>query len=388
MAEAGDSKHIYGGAGSAPTLAALVDGENLRRPAHRENGARAQSPSWPRRHVSEAQRTRILSATVDLLYERGPEATAVSHVIGFAGVSRRTFYELFEDRNACIVAAIDQALALAQQRVAVACSDCEPWIDRIRAGLLELLRFFDDEPRLAWLLVVHSAAAGTDAMARRRMVLEQLAHFVEEGRGETRADPSPLTAEGLVGGVLTVVHTRLVRRTPDPLTDLLQPLMGLIVQPYLGAGAARKEFSMPPPEIRRKVVRSRSAPLLGTLNVRLTYRTMAVLRVIAGEPGLSNKEISERVGITDQGQMSRLLGRLGTRGLLKNTGAGPAMGATNAWSLTLKGEAVERALRAGGLESVNGSREPGRSPRAGDGGEAHVEVTAARPRLSARVPVR
>ncbi len=81
------------------------------------------------------------------------------------------------------------------------------------------------------------------------------------------------------------------------------------------------------------------------LDVRLTYRTLAVLGIIASEPGLSNRHIAGRAGIVDQGQISRLLTRLCDRGLLENTGAGQPFGAANAWRLTPKGERVERAIR-------------------------------------------
>ena len=62
-------------------------------------------------------------------------------------------------------------------------------------------------------------------------------------------------------------------------------------------------------------------------------------------PGIgSNREVSEHVGITDQGQVSKLLARLERLGLLANTGAGHAKGEPNAWSLTPTGVRVERSL--------------------------------------------
>ena len=81
----------------------------------------------------------------------------------------------------------------------------------------------------------------------------------------------------------------------------------------------------------------------GGCGLRLTYRTLAVLQVIAAEPGLSNKQIGERAGIVDQGQISRLLARLCERGLTKNTGGGQPIGAANAWWLTPQGEQLALA---------------------------------------------
>ncbi|MGA2452177.1 MAG: helix-turn-helix domain-containing protein [Solirubrobacteraceae bacterium] len=79
--------------------------------------------------------------------------------------------------------------------------------------------------------------------------------------------------------------------------------------------------------------------------MRLTYRTVRVLVAIAAQPGLSNSQISQRAGITDQGQISRLLSRLARLQLIENTGQGQRKGAANAWRLTRRGEAVERTIR-------------------------------------------
>ncbi len=85
-------------------------------------------------------------------------------------------------------------------------------------------------------------------------------------------------------------------------------------------------------------------PLEG-LNLRLTYRTARVLAVIAAQPGLSNREVSGRAGISDEGQISKLLARLARLGLIENTGEGHTKGATNAWRLTPRGREVERTIK-------------------------------------------
>ncbi len=79
--------------------------------------------------------------------------------------------------------------------------------------------------------------------------------------------------------------------------------------------------------------------------MRITYRTVRVLIAIASGPGASNREIATGAGISDQGQVSKLLTRLEHLGLIDNQGAGPAKGAPNAWTLTPKGRRVEEAVR-------------------------------------------
>ena len=78
--------------------------------------------------------------------------------------------------------------------------------------------------------------------------------------------------------------------------------------------------------------------------MRLTYRTALVLQAAAAHPGASNRLIGEHADIYDQGQISKLLGRLKGLGLLQNGGAGQAKGEPNAWRLTGLGERVTEQL--------------------------------------------
>jgi AcrR family transcriptional regulator len=307
---------------------------------------RGAQSSLARTHVAEAQRARIIAAMVELVNEHGDETVAVSRVISAAKVSRRTFYELFEDRGDCLVAAIEWGVTLAGLRVSAAYNRHDRWVDRVRAGLCELLRFFDEEPSLASLCVVRSAGAGPIALALRWETLDRLTRVVDEGRAASRREPPPLTSEGIVGGVLGVIHKRLLNPDTGPLLDLLGPLMSMIVLPYLGDAAARKELARPDPPVAvpGTTAEPKARNPLESISLRLTHRTVGVLHAIADEPGLSNKQIGERSGIVDQAQISRLLTRLADLGLMENTGGGRPMGTTNAWRLTPTGEEVECAI--------------------------------------------
>jgi DNA-binding MarR family transcriptional regulator len=83
---------------------------------------------------------------------------------------------------------------------------------------------------------------------------------------------------------------------------------------------------------------------LHELGMRLTYRTVRVLMAVADEPGSSNRGVSEGAGISDQGQVSKLLARLKRAGLVQNAGVVIEHGMPNAWTLTEKGRMVHGAI--------------------------------------------
>jgi len=235
--------------------------------------------------VAEIQRQRILRATAEVAAEHGAGEVTVAHIVERAGVSRRTFYELFADREECFLAALDEAIGRAAAVVLPVYDSAGGWRERVRAGLAALLCFLDDEPGTRALLVVEALGAGPRALERRARVVNALIAAVDEARREGRgANAPPLAAEGVVGAVLAVIHARVTagmataatgtgasmgvgasgagtvtiamragasgagtataaprQLSTPPLIDLFGPLMGMIVLPYLGASAARKE---------------------------------------------------------------------------------------------------------------------------------------------------
>jgi AcrR family transcriptional regulator len=293
----------------------------------------------------------MLAAALAAVEEVGYGRMTVAQVISRAKVSRKTFYDVFADREDCFLAALEQAVTQAGRLVKGAYDGETVWRESVRAGLAELLVFFDEEPALARLCLVEALGAGPRVLERRAEVLEGLAKVVDRGRYATAAvrEPPEVVAEGVVGAVFAVLHTRALEQDEaDRFSSLLGSLMNIVVLPYLGSRAASKELSRPGPERRRDGVsraRTQSRDPMAGLSMRLTYRTVRVLVVIAEHPGASNREIAERSGVTDQGQISKLLARLARLVLVENPGFGQEMGGSTEWSLPPRGAGVARATR-------------------------------------------
>ena len=321
----------------------------------RKDGVRGSDGAAARQggHVVEMQRRRLLLAIGEVVAESGLEAATVGRVCEQAGVSRRTFYELFDDREACLSAAFDHAIEQLTRKLKERCSSggepARDWRKRVRVALSALLEHFDAEPDIAHLCIVEAPRAGPELVRRRRLALEAIAVLIDEGRREARAgsQPPPLTAEGVVGGALSVIHARLLESSPNgvakPLVELTNPLMAMMVHPYLGPNLARKELELPVDAPSQATRRTGADPFKG-LPIRFTYRTARVLATIATDPEASNRQIADSSGIADEGQMSRLLRRLEGCGLIENQSQGHTRGEPNAWRLTKHGQTIHTAI--------------------------------------------
>ncbi|HTA97898.1 MAG TPA: hypothetical protein VK730_09685 [Solirubrobacteraceae bacterium] len=299
-----------------------------------------------RERLLDVQRGRMIAAMIEAAAEQGASKLSVASVVARSGVSRRTFYEVFADGQECLLAALEDSLDRARSYVAEVYDPRDAWRVRIRAVLHALLAFLEDEPARGWLLVVEAPGAGDEALERRAQVLAQLIEGVDAGRSDAERGSAvtPLTAEGLVGSVLAVVHARMTGGGKLDLVELINPLMSMIVLPYLGPAAARKELTRPLPKRERRAPQAADgASRLNGLPMRITYRTMLVLSVIAEQPGASNRQVATAAGVADQGQVSKLLQRLERLGLIVNAWAGQERGMANQWQLTPMGAEIERA---------------------------------------------
>ena len=171
---------------------------------------------------------------------------------------------------------------------------------------------------------VRRGARGGPAGARAsRAGAGELAGVVDRA-ARTRRRPAALpalVAEGVVGATFGVIHARLLELRPEPLVGLLGQLMATIVLPYRGSAAAAKELERPAPRPPLRAVRRdgdglsrRPLGAASPVDYRLTVRTQMALAAVGGRPGLNNREVSEIIGLADQGQISRMMKRLSDAG--------------------------------------------------------------------------
>ncbi|MGH2847837.1 MAG: TetR/AcrR family transcriptional regulator, partial [Thermoleophilaceae bacterium] len=168
---------------------------------------------------------------------------SVESVIAAAGVSRRTFYELFENKEQAFLEAYGAVVTQLLAGVRAAYEREETLSDRLRAGLAAFLDFLAREPAFARMCIVEVLAAGPEAIKRRNAAMSTFATLIDENARElgTRLSPTELTAQTIVGGIYEVVYARVVRGEIRALPQLLPDLLYSALLPYAGTEAAMAE---------------------------------------------------------------------------------------------------------------------------------------------------
>lgn len=197
--------------------------------------------------LSRDPRERILVAMAEIVAKRGYQGTTIEHIVKRAGISRATFYEHFENREDCLLAGFADAERELQRRVAKTAETGE-WPDRVRAALTAFLDYCASEPALARTCLVESVTAGPVAMERYEHALTSFAPLFRDGRDYLdRASELPDDLEDLIiGGIVWMVHQRLLRNEIDEITGLLPTMLEFALVPYLGEERAAEVIAARP----------------------------------------------------------------------------------------------------------------------------------------------
>jgi len=192
--------------------------------------------------VRAIQRERLLVAMLVSVSELGYRALTVQDVLSRAGVSRPTFYEQFEDKEDCFLAAFDSSTRRLRERMETAVGRGD-WREQLRAGLRALLEFIVDEPNAARTIIVESRSSSPAGLRRRDELLDGFASCIDrEARKGLSHPPSGVAAAGVVGGIESVLYARLQKGEAVEIESLLPSLMYFAVLPYEGHAAAAEEL--------------------------------------------------------------------------------------------------------------------------------------------------
>jgi AcrR family transcriptional regulator len=180
--------------------------------------------------VVEHQRQRMIRAVPSAVREKGFVALTVEDIASGAGVSRRTFYENFRDKEDCFVTSYRQH---AQELVAVvggAAAAGSDWHERTRFGLRAMLRHLAERPDLVHMAVIEVNAAGPSALSVRDEAVGLLAALIGDEAFVTAPEPAPRLLLRTIGGsILQLIYASVLAGRDRELEELLPTIMYIVL---------------------------------------------------------------------------------------------------------------------------------------------------------------
>jgi len=196
----------------------------------------------PRELVERSQRERLLAAVVRATAAKGYESTTVSDILGEAGVGRESFYELFDDKLDCALAAHRILVDDLEEQVRKVYTGPGPWPERAREALAATLDWFAADPGAARFVLVEMSTVGPTFRSIFQAEYARFTKLLDDGIGDDGPDPELTGAAGLaVGATLARIYEEVVLGRAAKLPRLLPDLTYDLLVPFVGEEVAREE---------------------------------------------------------------------------------------------------------------------------------------------------
>jgi AcrR family transcriptional regulator len=194
----------------------------------------------PRELVERSQRERLLAAVVKVTASKGYESTTVGDILGEAGVGRETFYELFDDKLSCMLAAHKLLVDDLVERVREVYLDEGAWTARMRRALAVTLDWFSADPETARFTLVELSTVGPAFRPIFQAEFARAVALFEEGMDDGAPKPELAKANSLaVGAILARIYEEVVLDRAGELPRLLPDLTYELLVPFVGEERAR-----------------------------------------------------------------------------------------------------------------------------------------------------
>jgi AcrR family transcriptional regulator len=194
----------------------------------------------PRSFVLSNQRERIIASVIEVVSETGYAGLTVGHVVDRAGVSRRTFYEHFSNKEDVFLAVYDTIVQRLANEVRVAYAGGRTYSQRVAFGLETFLGELAAHPALAHVCIVEVLAAGPGALGRRARALQTFCEVILPPGADGAGIPS-LAPQVVVGGIYEIVFSYVSRGDAALLPQLCPELLECMLLPFVGPRRAATE---------------------------------------------------------------------------------------------------------------------------------------------------
>ena len=186
--------------------------------------------------VREIQRSRLLGAMAECVADKGVVDTTVADVIARAGVSRRTFYELFKDKNECFEAAYRLGVTVLMDAIRDAQAGPGTWEERVERSFVALTEVIAANPAFSKLCILEIWGAGADARAFHYETIQSFRVFLQD----IEDDFGDVVFFGIVGGISSILFREIEAGRTEDIRRIVPDLVRFVTLPLAGL-AARDE---------------------------------------------------------------------------------------------------------------------------------------------------
>lgn len=183
-------------------------------------------------------RRRIIDAFVQTAAHEGYEHMRLERMLALAEVPEPVFAEHFESKRDCMLAALDELIDWVESAISARAGGSAPWSEQMRLGLEALLCELARNPDGARVLLVECLGAGETPITRLRRAIARAIPILEQGLSGVEAGGEshlpPQISEAIAGGIVSILHRRVLERRTAELPSLLPDLLYFALLPYLG----------------------------------------------------------------------------------------------------------------------------------------------------------
>lgn len=196
----------------------------------------------PRELVERSQRERLMAAVVRVTVANGYDSTTVGDILGDAGVGRESFYELFDDKLDCMVAAHKILLDDLEEQIRAVYIGDDPWPSRVREGLETTLGWFAADPEASRFLLVEMSTVGPAFRSLFKREYARFTDMLDDGFDDASPRPELTEATSLgVGALLARIYEEILLDRVEELPRLLPDLTYDFLVPFVGEEGAREQ---------------------------------------------------------------------------------------------------------------------------------------------------
>lgn len=200
-------------------------------------GASTGSERVSRAELAAHQRERVITSATPVFAKRGFQATTVDDLLAAAKMGFGNFYSLFEGKEECFLACLEETVAAARGRMAEAASAGEDWAARTYLGLRSLLTNLLDSPLAARLVLLESQTAGAESLSRYNALIDEAIDWVSAAPGKKGLRES--FAQTSVLGLAFYLQQCALDPRSHELETLVEETSALLLGPLIGSERLR-----------------------------------------------------------------------------------------------------------------------------------------------------